>query len=351
MPLVSPPCVRRSFSTRSHRRPVIGGLAPILSLVVLLAAGTAVATPRYEKAVNGKALVAGLGFEGVLTVFDETPRMFTSLGQPRQRPEYKLWYFYEGGKIDLVVRAEFHDGRFLVRSMRASGRPGALRTARGITLGQPASRAVAVYGEPDEQKPGRLTYHSRGIAFLLGKTGAIIGIEVSRPSLGGAPDPREEKPPVRTPDPVPAAPAVPTITDLGLSIPTPDSWVQAGEPTLELQELMGDGGAVRVRVEVCRDCSERLGEQIKHFESARTPNVIPRAVRDVDRRWLEAIGADAGYLGRYAEGDVIEWLLALRRGRRAWMVSIQLDTSRPLSQAILSDVARALAGVRLPPSE
>jgi hypothetical protein len=328
---------------------VPAAIRSVLAVVAIIAtlAGPAGAAQPYEDAVRGKPLVEGLGFEGVLTVFDQTPRMFRTLGQPLQRAQFALWYFYEGGELELVVRAEYHDGKYLVRSIRATGRPGAVVSGKGIKLGDPASRVIAVHGPPESRPAGKLVYAARGAIFYIGKANMVIGIEVSRPGLSPDKEAQPEvTPPVGTPNEVPVE-RVPTMADLGIAVPTPGSWVQAGEPTLDVQEMMGDGGAIRLRVEACRDCASKLGDRITRLETTRTTNEVPAALRDVDRAWLERLGAEAGYVGRYEDGSIREWLVALRRGRRAWIVTLRLDLSKPVSQAVLVDVSKALNGIRL----
>ena len=119
------------------RKPILRRvIISFLLLVVLTGSSTAFADFQYERALKGKTLVEGLGFEGGLTVFDDTPRMFRRLGHPTTLPRFPLWYFYDAGSYKITVKAAYIGGRFQVKSIQYSGdRQRRFATNQGIRLG------------------------------------------------------------------------------------------------------------------------------------------------------------------------------------------------------------------------
>ena len=321
------------------------------------------------EAVRGRTLTEGVGIEGVLTVFDETPRMYRSLGDPRRDQRYPLWYFYDQGPFRLTVRAAVKDGRFLIQSILYTGdngTPKALVTSRGIRLGAHIDQVIEIYGKPGSRTPQELRYPGAGVVFHMGKRGDVIGITVERPT-GKTPNmpgrhatkphpvPEQAKPEElhATPAPPLVAPSPPKPTglaDLGLMVPHTSAWKPAAPLTASGGKLTAAGGVVELAIWTCTGCAEQLVERVRAFEKEMdSPNRIPKELTDLDRRSLERVGAERGYVGRYVPvgGGRLVWLLAYQQKERSHMLVLSLRTDQPAQQPNVALVADVLDGIRL----
>ena len=354
----------------------------ILALFVASAAGAS----DYTLAVKDKSLVEGLGFEGALTVYDETPRLYRNLGQPVKRPDFPLWYFYNTGSFHVTVRAEYTDGRFLIRSIQLSGKSdGAPRTNQGIRLGDPLSRLHESHGPAEVIDGADHTYPSRGVTFHMDTNSSIVGITVYRPVRGARAKPQPRGPDLKLPvaptaarllvvarvaadetsrpqsapvGAVLAAPAedhalavyTPTALDgdgglarLGIALAIPGTWRQekliAQWRSLDLRGSVG--------VVACQECAGTLGDRIRAFEKTQPQNLIDEALRNVGHASLSRMGAESAYLGRYETADKATWLVALRRADRGWLVKLEVDRRTPLDQEAMGAIATLLKSVKL----
>jgi len=359
------------LSSTCCRLPTSVGPAPIrngsataaqaaLLTVVLLFTPAAQAIDKYERAIQTKKLVEGLGFEGVLTVFDETPRMYNMLGDPRRDLKHPGWYFYDSdaSPVSIAVFAEYREQRFFIKSIQYGGEPGrGVVTNTGIRLGDPISKVTQANGDAESVRGNQYIYASRGVTYFVGRKSTIIAIQVFRP--GPKAPTTSDVPPALRNRPGPETPGLPGVTpavakvrplgllDAGLSLPMPSEWTPVGTLTREHMRFRGADGAVTLDVKACVGCAAKLGDKVREFEGARSENQIPVPLRDVDRRWLTRMNAETGYVGLYLSEARREWLIAIRKDKRAWMVTVVLDTARPLSQATVRDVAAAIAGVRI----
>lgn len=322
--------------------------------VVLAAPRDARAAAQYVAAVRGKALVEGLGFEGVLTVFDETPRMYRTLGQPRTYAEYPLWYFYDSGTFKVTIQAEWRNERFLVKSIRYTGDPArSIASNQGIRLGDPIGRVVEANGEAELVRGSDFIYASRGVTYHIGTQSTVIGVTVYRPHF--KPLAPEVSPPVAEPgqepsptsDP-PAAPRVSGLDAFGVAVPLEGGWTPDGEVSSASGRFLGAAGKMVLAVRRCGECAADLGAMIREVEQRQSPNRVPQAHRDVPQERLQVYGADAAYLGRYDTQTGFLWLIGLRRGQAAWLLTLAVATGT-LTQTDVAQLARALSGLRLLP--
>lgn len=327
-------------------------------LALLFTASAASAQPiSYEQAVLDKPLVEGLGFEGAITVFDKTIRMFNNLGEPKKYPEYPLWYFYDTASFKLTIRGVFEANEYMVKSIRYSAdKARRLKTARGARLGDPAEQIEKLYGKAEVARAGELVYPSMGVTFYLDKSAVVTAIQVYRPSVraptpGPAPQKPVEKPrtePLAKPTVEPAAPRAATPADYGLDLPLPAAWTITGKPTPTHLVIASPRGVARVEVEACLDCAGSLRDMIVAFEKDHGANAVPEALRNIQTDRLERLRAESGYYGLFhGKPSQTTWLVVLRKGNRAWRLTFELKLNVPRDQSVLSALAHALAGLRL----
>ncbi len=299
-------------------------------------------------------LIEGLGYEGILTVYDETPRMYRRLGTPRTDPKRPLWYFYDSGPFRLVVRAEYRDSRFFVASIQAAGgERGRIVTNSGVRSGDPLRKVIDTHGEPERIEGQDYVYESRGVTYNVGKDSTIVGIVVYRPKGPGA----KTVPPPATPVDEkegpstlaelfkPAAPSTPQPADLGVEIPLSDRFKPFGEATAAGAAWTARG--VTVRASVCTDCALELAVTVRSYEAALPENRIPPALRAGDDADRTRTGAELTYFGFYPgpAGEDPVWLVAIRKGLRSVMITISVRTAE-VDTATLQDVATLLQGIK-----
>ncbi|MFT5430479.1 MAG: hypothetical protein ACI9OJ_001154 [Myxococcota bacterium] len=317
----------------------------LLSVTVLAAAPAHARS--YDEVIRGKTLVEGLGFEGVLTVYDETTRMFKTLGQPREDPKYPEWYFYDFGTAKLTVRAKYTDGKFLITFIRyARDENASVATNSGIRLGESAARIMARLGEPEKRGARSLEYPGRGVTYHIGKRSEVIGVTVYRPSKQ-----------VTSPDgapPIPAAKPVKTerapLGELGLEVALGPRW---SKPVLNGTSgaSVALGGVAKLTVITTCDgdeCRDIIQQGVQDIESDLGANRLEEKHRLLEGDGAAARGADKVYVGRYSKfvGGRSTWLFALTRGTR-YVVATLAVTSDDLSQPEIAHVAEALSSLGL----
>ncbi|HIA00370.1 MAG TPA: hypothetical protein EYN66_00375 [Myxococcales bacterium] len=356
---------------RTIRKPTPKRVAILAgALVLLIGSSTAFAEFQYERAFKGKTLVEGLGFEGALTVFDDTPRMFRRLGHPNTLARFPLWYFYDAGQYKVTVNAEYVAGRFQVRSIQYSGdRRRRFVTNQGIRLGDSVQKIIDVYGEPDtkavvnsvQKVKGRtLSYKARGIAFNVGKVSRVIAINVFRPerlqveSVEAA-APKKGAGIVDTDAPIhlikPDLERLLKLEDLGLSLQLPEEWT----PVVPLTESGGSyaekAGRLSLNISVCKACGKSILEKVTEFEKQRPSNRVPENLRWLVEDLAAVRNAERVYMGLYMDtGDNRPtWLVALQKGRKVVLVALSVKSKKPLVSSLQRNVISFLKGVKLIP--
>jgi hypothetical protein len=370
-------CARRACSRYFHpwatiKPKLIPKRVAILTTVLALFAfnASAFAEYQYERALKGKALVEGLGFEGAVTVFDETPRMFRRLGHPNTFPRFPLWYFYEAGDYKITVNAEYRDGRFQVKSIQYSNdRQRRFVTDQGIRLRDPVQRIIDLYGEPDAQPTvntvkktnGRaLSYRTRGITFHVGKASTVIGITVFRTvrdeSEEDAIKPGENEPvkdtgdaPVHVVKPNPERLIKPAA--LGLSLILPEGWSSVLPLTEKGGTYAEKAGRLSLNIIACRDCKDSIEQRVAEFEKQRPNNRIPEAQRWLSEEAAGARNAAKVYMGLFVENSDNRptWLVALQSGQNVVLVSLVAKKKEPLVPKLQRHVVSILKQLRLVP--
>ncbi len=352
--------------------------SPLLLMAACLLASAAAAVD-FERIALETPITEGLGLENILTINDETPRMFRSLGQPTRSGGGK--YVYEGKKASIVVEANYENGRFPIRSITVLGRDARIKTLAGAAAGDEPSRIVALYGEPAAQSETRLDYPALGLELLLGKGTAsedtpaaagaplrvVTGFVVKRATLGV---------PGELPTPLPEAPvAAPESTGVafqpaGVALALGARWRVDAAVTRAGGTARSDGGEIRVeRCEACAGrrgcvgpttpyttCEEQVEARVRTIEEALGPNRLPEARRTLDAELLATIGAESGYAAVHGPlgGNTPTWVLALRRGAAGripsgtdtWLIVLTLTGSEPLPE-ITADVLGALRSLTL----
>lgn len=361
-------------------RPRPHATVPWLGATVLLLSWSAAAID-FERIALETPLTPGVGLEGALTIYDETPRMFRSLGQPTRSGGGK--YVYEGTRATIVIEASYEQGRFPIRSLTVLGRDPRLHTPEGAAAGDEPTRVASLYGPPAEESDTRLRYPALGLELMLGPGEAnpenpaagaprrvVTGFVIRRAELDEAPSevPGEvPSEPPGTPAVEPAAPGEPTPSpavvpavvpaESGVSFHVAGLALSLG-PRWRTERLVDRAGGVAraregggtVSVERCERCEKAVEDKVKALEAQLGPNRLPAARQTLDDDFRKAVGADSGYAAVYGAvgGTTPTWVLALRRGVVTWLVVISLTSLEP-SPDLTADVLGALRGLALVP--
>ena len=344
---------RRSFfpfETKGSNSRIILCATAMLALGVLCPC-SASAAGLYERALHGKPLVEGLGFEGVLTIFDETPRMFRSLGcNPLRSADKPHHYRYASGAFLLTVQAEYQDGRFLVDTIQYSRDPGRnIATARGIRLQDPVGRVVDEYGNPDQVDGNHHIYRQLGVSFSLDEGKRVVSISVFRPKDSV----REpvSKPTERTIPIVGEGKVVPSVgrglpdapARLGVRLTLGSDWRLVGRPTSSEFTALGWEGRVMLRLVRCRRCGDRVSRTMKFLEGVAGANMLAPRLRSMDRDALQRVGVEAGLIGVYSglAGGRTVWFMAVKR-RPHWLLVVMTGVD---AEHLTSDAQRGIVDV------
>jgi hypothetical protein len=296
-----------------------------------------------------RPLAEGLGIEGVLTIWDETPRMYTSLGEPTKKGATK--YVYEGRRVTLIVESTFTaDKRYAVSSIGVRGRDERVRSGAGVHLGDSEERVIAILGQPGARPPGQLSYPQMGVDFTLAKgkgdsAPVVVGIDVHRAAIDAAEPPAPA--PAAAPAPAPdTAPPRLDFTLAHLSMPLTERWVAQKPLTLTGGVVLTASGTARVEVSLCFDCSPAVEKLVQDKESALGPNRLSAEKRSLDAAARTAMGVDDGYAALYGPvaGVTPTWLLALRKAERTWLITISVLA--PAEPEVLADLVQILRQVR-----
>ena len=308
---------------------------------------------QYERALEDKVLTEGLGFEGVLTVYDETPRMFRSLGRDPIRSQKKgLEYTYNSGGFHVVVSAEYQDGRFVIQKIQYSNdKQRRLRTERGIRLMDVGARVTDEYGDAGVRQERLLTYRDRGISFRLDENNRVIEIAVFRPV----------KRPQQPDDEADAPVVVETSKSARSSTVNPGplelSW-SPGKEWRVLRESRNKGfsattndGKLFVRVVSCSNCATAIRRTKRLLEACTRWRAPPSDRLPTPIDWLKEFGADAGSIDVYPQfmGDRKAWFLTLKRDQRWTQVLITTSSVEHLAANVQHQLLSVFRGIRLSP--
>ncbi len=333
----------------------MGRVSRLCCLIVLVS--DFASAQSYADRARGKGLSEGVGIEGIITVYDETPRMWLSLGPPRTEAQYPLWYFYDDGPFKLTLRAQLENRKFKVRSIKYSGdraKVPALKTRAGITLRDTGARVLEVYGQPESVSGTEYRYPARGVSFhLSAKAGHVTAITVFRSN--GEPVKR-----VDVPATLPLSPkVVPVKTTPVKDVPvggpasfgllTGLTWRVVGKLEAHSGTFRTSSGALEMHVSSCGDCQplDKAWKTLREkFYSVGGPPV--RAALSSSE--LARIGARRGYAAQFLESAKVAsgriWVYLLVRKVGQVEVSIRLVPKRP-TQPQLAELVRLLRELRL----
>ncbi len=362
MSWADPRQTRRSFfpfERKGFNPSIVWCVTAVLALGVV-GPGSASAAGLYERALYGKPLVEGLGFEGVLTIFDETPRMFRSLGRkPMRSADKPHHYRYASGAFLLTVQAEYRDGRFMVDTIQYSRDPGRnIATARGIRLQDPVGRVVDEYGNPDQVDGNEHFYRRLGVSFSLDEGNRVVAIAVFRPedAIVGPESEVTEKTIFTGGEAKVSSGAENALLDapgqLGVRLTLGPDWRLMGHPTSRDLTALGWEGRVMLRLVRCRRCGKRVSRTMKLLEGIAGPNMLAPRFRSMDREALLRVGGEAGLLGVYSGllGGRTAWLMAVKK-RSDWLLLVMtgVDAEHLTSEA-QRGIVDILKGIQLLPS-
>jgi hypothetical protein len=104
---------------------------------------------RYVRLLAGKKLEDGKGFPGVVVLGDQLGKAMDLLRNGREDFTWPFWYFYDKGPWQLTICTNFMyrmtRGGTTVHAIIIGG-DGAPPTSKGLKVGDPASKAVQLYG-------------------------------------------------------------------------------------------------------------------------------------------------------------------------------------------------------------
>jgi hypothetical protein len=179
--------------------------------------------PKYEDILEGKKLVAGEGFPGIITVNDNTADMFNLFGDAREDMEIPFTYYYEDGSFKLSFLATFHRKTmtYIIEGIMYYDDPGKkIKTKKGITLGDDLSKVTTHYGTDFIDYNDTKIYDNLGIAFGVDEAGKVSRIAVFRIQIPELPkwlEPHAYKEELKK------------QTVLDVEIEVPDEWVASTE--------------------------------------------------------------------------------------------------------------------------
>ena len=318
-------------------------MVPLTLTLAVMVSGVALAVD-VDRLLADKVIAEGTGIEHVLTVYDDSPRIFASLGEPTETGGDL--YLYKGKGSTLVIQTTFSDGKHRVTTLTVSGTDPRIHTEKGVHLLDQPDRVIALLGDPAERSDSRLGYPGLGVSFALsaiekGGPAVVTGIEVRRP-VGEAP-----AVPVAPPTALPVPSGGLDFSKTGLFAPLTERWIEV-EPIGPKGGLVRSfSGSAEVRVAACQKCKAEVEAQVLALEKELGPNRISEAKQRIDEVSRVAMGIDNGYAGVYGKAltETPRWLLALRSGQRTWLVTIAL--LRPAEPEIRADIVALLRAVRV----
>ncbi len=138
---------------------------------------------QYEKVLRGNTLEQGVGFPGLITVYDTPKEMYELLGTPREDMELPFTYFYDTGTFSITFVCEFNrkDMNFRIDQIHLDADPQKLiLTAKGIGLGDKKADIINAYGPNFDTFWDGIAYWDDGIGFLLDDNDIVTKIVVYR---------------------------------------------------------------------------------------------------------------------------------------------------------------------------
>jgi len=140
-------------------------------------------SPQYEKTLAGYTLEAGIGFVGLVTVYDTPALMHDLLGTPREDLEFPFTYFYDDGSFAITFNCEFNrkDMNFRIDQIILERDPEQLiKTSKGIALGDDIAMAKEKYGSAYDEYSDGVIYPDLGIGFIKNTEDTISEIIIYR---------------------------------------------------------------------------------------------------------------------------------------------------------------------------
>ncbi len=139
--------------------------------------------PQYEQILSGKTLKAGVGFDGLVTVYDTPALMHDLLGTPREDMEFPFTYFFDDGSFAITFVCEFdrNDMNFHINQIILEQDPNQLITTEmGVALGNTIGFAKEMYGNSYDEYSDGIVYPDRGIGFIVDEEENISEIIIFR---------------------------------------------------------------------------------------------------------------------------------------------------------------------------
>ncbi|MCD6330192.1 MAG: hypothetical protein J7M10_07615 [Candidatus Cloacimonetes bacterium] len=139
--------------------------------------------PQYEEVLKDHTIQQGVGFPGLVTVYDTPKEMYELLGTPREDMERPFTYFYDTGAFSLTFVCEFNrkDMNFRIDQIHLDEDPQQLLlTANGIGIGDTKDEVIDVYGPHFDAFTDGIAYWDEGIGFLLDNNDIVTKIVVYR---------------------------------------------------------------------------------------------------------------------------------------------------------------------------
>lgn len=140
-------------------------------------------SPQYEQVLRGKILKAGVGFTGLVTVYDTPAVMHDLLGTPREDLEFPFTYFYDDGSFSITFACEFNrkDMNFRINQIILERDPDQLiKTSKGIALGDDIALVKEKYGKAYDEYSDGVVYPELGIGFIKDANDTIAEIIIYR---------------------------------------------------------------------------------------------------------------------------------------------------------------------------
>jgi len=178
---------------------------------------------KYSEILTGEELVEGVGFPGIITVYNDLGKMYKLFGKPWENPEEPNTFYYHGGSFVFSYKTKKNiltNEPIIDMIGYCDDKNETIHTKRGIGIGDGFREVVETYGKEYEEIENIIKYNNLGVAFLLSddkKVDEIVVFRINEPLL----------PPWHLPQP--GKPKLTKKKFLGIEMGIPDDWKLAKE--------------------------------------------------------------------------------------------------------------------------